>query len=240
MTAALPADSRARRKGKGPAEATPQSEAPPPAPSMPWVKAPQQERSQKTLARLLDGAESIIRERGLDAVTIPEVVRVAGSSVGSFYARFPDKKALLDTLHERACAETLATAEAALDPALWKGASLAQMIRVMVGFAVRIFGSRKTIMNAFNQAFAGDPGFAARRARTAVALGRRVTTFLLGRRESMGHPDPELAIPMALRVVAATLEQRNAFSVADVPEIAVADAVLEEELTRLVEGYLGV
>jgi AcrR family transcriptional regulator len=238
MTLAAPAKPRAPRRGESPARAPAAKAAP--AASMQWVKAPQQERSQKTLARLLDGAESIIRERGLDAVTIPEVVRVAGSSVGSFYARFPDKKALLDTLHERACAETLATAEVALDPALWKGASLGQMIRVMIGFAVRIFGSRRTLMNAFNQAFAGDPGFAARRARTAVALGQRVTTFLLGRRESMGHPDPELAIPMALRVVAATLEQRNALALADVPEIAVTDALLEQELTRLVEGYLRV
>lgn len=233
------AETRPRRPRKVPPPAVVAEEASRAGP-MQWVKVPQQERSQKTLARLLDGAERIIRERGLDAVTVPEVARVAGSSVGSFYARFPDKKALLDTLHERACAETLVTAEVALDPALWKGASLDQMIRVMIGFAVRSFGSRKTIMNAFNQAFAGDPGFAARRARTAVALGQRVTSFLLARRESMGHPQPELAIPMALRVVAATLEQRNALDLAEVPEIAVADAVLEAELVRLVEGYLGV
>lgn len=207
---------------------------------MQWVKAPLQERSQKTLARLLDAAEGIIRERGLDAVTIPEVVRVAGSSVGSFYARFADKKALLDTLHERACAESLATADRALDPDLWRGAPLGQMIRVMIAFAVRLFGSRKTIMNAFNQAFAGDPGFATRRAQTAVALGQRFSTFLLQRRESIGHPNPEMAIPMALRIVAATLEQRNALEAAEVPEVVVSDEALETELVRVVERYLGI
>jgi AcrR family transcriptional regulator len=207
---------------------------------MQWVNAPQQDRSQKTLERLLDAAEVIIRRDGLDALTIPGVVKAAGSSVGSFYARFPDKKALLETLHERACAQTLATAEVALDAARWERATTAEIIEAAVGFAVGIFGARRTIMNAFAQALAGDPGFAARRARTAVELGRRVSALLLARRTSIGHPDPERAIPMALRAVTATLEQRNAFDAAGLPEVRVTDDELASELFRMMTRYLDV
>jgi AcrR family transcriptional regulator len=207
---------------------------------MQWVNAPQQARSHKTLERLLDAAEQIIHERGLDALTVPEVVRVARSSVGSFYARFPDKKALLETLHERACAQTVATADLALAPARWEGASAEAIIRAAVVFAVHVFGSRRTIQNAFAEAFAGDPGFTARRAKNAVALGERLNRLLLARRESIGHPHPEKAIPMCLRVVTATLEQRNALEGSGADEVRVSDEELVEELVRMMVRYLDV
>ena len=78
------------------------AETPRAAVPLQWANAPQQDRSRQTLERLLDATEQIIRTRGVDAVTIPEVARAARSSVGSFYARFTSKAALLQTLHERA------------------------------------------------------------------------------------------------------------------------------------------
>ena len=66
----------------------------PEAAPLTWIDRPQQDRSRKTLERLLDATEEIIRARGIDAVTIPAVVQAAQSSVGSFYARFPTKAAL--------------------------------------------------------------------------------------------------------------------------------------------------
>jgi AcrR family transcriptional regulator len=204
-----------------------------------WVNAPQQARSQRTLEKLLDAAERILLARGLDAVTVPEVVREAGSSVGSFYARFPDKRALLETLHERACAQTITNADVLLAPERWDDASLDTLVQTGVAFAVQVFGSRRNIMNAFAQAFAGDPGFAARRAKTALLVGARLTEVVLQKRTQIGHPDPERAIAMALRVVTATLEQRNAFAVSGLAEVDVADEVLVTELTRMVRVYLG-
>src|SRR5206468_8661548 len=96
-----------------------------------WVKPPQQARSQKTLERLLDAAEELIAEHGVASVTVSEVVRRAESSVGAFYARFPDKDALLATLHERSCVEALATAELALDSKRWESSDLATAIHEM-------------------------------------------------------------------------------------------------------------
>ena len=46
-----------------------------------------------------------------------DVLKRAGSSVGAFYARFTDKDALLVTLHERACEQTITLADELLDPA---------------------------------------------------------------------------------------------------------------------------
>lgn len=203
-----------------------------------WVNAPQQARSQRTLEKLLDAAERILLERGLDAVTVPEVVREAGSSVGSFYARFPDKRALLETLHERACTQTIENAERLLAPERWVNASVGDLIDASVPFAVQVFGSRRNIMNAFAAAFAGDPGFAARRARSALALGALLSNLMLTKRDEITHPDPARAVEMGLRVVTATLEQRNAFTVSGLAEVDVPDEVLERELGLVLRRYL--
>lgn len=205
-----------------------------------WVNAPQQARSQRTMEKLLDAAERILLERGLDAVTVPEVVKAAGSSVGAFYTRFPDKRALLETVHERACDRTLANADHLLSPAAWKKSSIREIIRAGVKLAVELFGTRRNIMNAFAVEFAGDAGFARRRATTAVAIGDRLSDLVMSRRHEIAHPDPKRAVEMALRVVTATLEQRNAFEVGGLAELSVDDDVLVAELDRMLAAYLGV
>src|ERR1041384_7034894 len=139
-----------------------------------WVKPPQQARSQKTLERMLDAAEELIAERGVGSVTVSEVVRRAGSSVGAFYARFPDKDALLATLHERSCAEALATADLALDPKRWQSADLASAIFELVKFAGVLYRERRGIVVAFIELAASDPLFAERRATLEAETGARM------------------------------------------------------------------
>lgn len=204
-----------------------------------WVHTPQQARSQKTLEKLLDAAEALLIEGGVDAITVPAVVKRAHSSVGSFYARFPDKQALLETLHERACQQTIATADHALDPSLWQGRSLEEILLAAVAFAIRVFGSRRSVMAAFQQALGGDPAYARRRAQNGVELTRRVIRLLAPHRARLCHPDPDLAISMALRVLTATLEQRNSFATSGVSEIEVDNETLGAEMVRLISAYLG-
>jgi AcrR family transcriptional regulator len=205
-----------------------------------WVHAPQQDRSKRTLERLLDAAEHIIRTRGVAALTVPAVAQEARSSVGSFYARFPDKSALLSTLHERACEQSLATAQAALDPARWEGVTTESLIRAFVAFAVQVFAERRSMMLAFTAELASDPGFVERRARTAAGIALALRRVLLDRRAFIGHPDPERAADMSLRLVTSVLEQRNALDAAGLAESRVDDEALIAELSRVVLRYLEV
>jgi AcrR family transcriptional regulator len=209
-------------------------------PALRWVRAPQQDRSKRTLERLLDAAEQIIRTEGAAALTVPAVARAAQSSVGSFYARFPDKDALLRTLHERACEQTILTVEAALDPARWEGVPTAALVRTFVGFAVQLFAERRPMMLAFTTELGADAGFMERRARTAAAIARALEGLLLPRQREIHHPHPERAVEMSLRMVTGVLEQRNALEAGGSAEVAVRDDVLVEELTRAVLAYLDV
>jgi AcrR family transcriptional regulator len=62
---------------------------------------PQQKRSRESLERLLDAAEEQISSGGIELFTVADVVRRADLSVGAFYARFPDKTALLHAIQDR-------------------------------------------------------------------------------------------------------------------------------------------
>ena len=64
-------------------------------------KSPRQKRSRESLERLLDSAEQQIRENGFESLTVSGVVSSIGLSVGAFYARFPDKTALIHSLQYR-------------------------------------------------------------------------------------------------------------------------------------------
>ncbi len=65
------------------------------------MRAPLQSRSQETLNRIVTTAERLLDERPWGAIPFRELVAEAGVSVGSFYARFDDKEALLDYLDDR-------------------------------------------------------------------------------------------------------------------------------------------
>ena len=49
-------------------------------PGLQWVRPPQQARSQETLERLLDAAETLIAEKGFEDTPVAEVASRAGSS----------------------------------------------------------------------------------------------------------------------------------------------------------------
>lgn len=64
-------------------------------------KQPVQERSRRTVDRILDAAARIFSERGYSATTTNHVAEAAGISIGSLYQYFPNKDALLVALEER-------------------------------------------------------------------------------------------------------------------------------------------
>ena len=64
-------------------------------------KKPKQARSIESTNRMLDAAESLLREGGPRAITIEAVIERSGTSMGSFYARFDSREGLFQALHER-------------------------------------------------------------------------------------------------------------------------------------------
>ena len=65
------------------------------------ARPPKQHRSRQTLHRIARAALELIAQDGVEATTVGDIARRAGSSVGSFYARFDGKSDLLAYLDER-------------------------------------------------------------------------------------------------------------------------------------------
>lgn len=57
-----------------------------------------QDRSRKTRDALIAATWRLLQEQPWQALSINDIVKLAGSSVGAFYSRFTDKEALLEAL----------------------------------------------------------------------------------------------------------------------------------------------
>jgi AcrR family transcriptional regulator len=208
------------------------------APALEWVRAPRQARSQETLDRILDAAERLVAEKGFEDTPVADVVALAGSSVGAFYARFRDKDALLYALHERHLVQARATAELALDPARWDGADIATIVREVVRFLLSIYREQQGLIRAFVLRGHMDPEFRARQEQLSERVTERMRALLLARAAEIGHPDPERAVGFALTLVFSTLESTMLFGAIRVRDLAVDDNQLAAEITRAVLLYL--
>jgi AcrR family transcriptional regulator len=209
-----------------------------PAPrKLEWVRPPRQARSAETLERILDAAEALVVEAGIERLTVSEVARRAGSSVGAFYARFPDKEALLRCLFERFHEQGLATADAALAPERWRGIALADVLRATIGFMVAIVRERGRILAGM--ARRTDPEVRAMSRALAEHLGTRVLAFLAARGERLRHPEPELAVRVAVFTVLSVLQSRAMLLDADGPPV-LPDELVARELGRMCTSYLQV
>lgn len=64
-------------------------------------RAPVQQRGQQRVEAILDAAELVMSEVGVDAATTNAIAERAGASVGSLYHFFPNKQAILVGLAQR-------------------------------------------------------------------------------------------------------------------------------------------
>ena len=204
-----------------------------------WLRPPLQSRSQETLDRLLDAAEAVLAEKGFDQATVAEIAARAQSSVGAFYSRFHDKESLLRLLHDRFCEEAMATADAALEPQRWAGASVAEILAGLVPFLVQTYDERRGLMRAFIVRSGHDVNFLETGARLGLHIAERLERLLLERRHEITHPDPPLAVRFGLRLAMHYLDQSAIF--AGVPQFVQLDVEqLSAELCRAYLSYLGI
>lgn len=211
-----------------------------PVPELRWIRPPRQARSQETLDRILDAAEALVTEKGFEDATVAEVARRAGSSVGAFYARFHDKDGLLYALYERYFEQATATADAALDPARWEGASIPVILRSVVRFLVEVYRERTGLIRAFVVRNHVDGEFRARQERLSHYVNERLSRLLLARAAEIRHSDPARAAAFGLTFVVSTIESVILFGEMRSNVLALSDDEMSSELTRAFLAYLGI
>ncbi len=202
-----------------------------------WVRPPVQERSQKTMERLLAAAEARIVEVGFEKATIADIAKRADSSVGAFYARFGDKDALLRCLLDRFVFEAKATMDAAMRPELWAEASVEDLCVSLLRFLSKVLQERRLFVLAISRATMDDAGLAEYRDALSMHAADGLQT-LLRARGMRGHSGD---LGKTMRVVTwmclSVLEAGCMQSGENVGGVSREELVLE--LSQMIVAYVG-
>jgi AcrR family transcriptional regulator len=134
---------------------------------------PKQARSVDSTKRMLDAGEDLFLGGGSDALKLEAIIEQAGTSTGSFYARFGSMQGYLAALHDR----SLVRIEESLSPVIAKAAqqtNLDDTLRVLVEGSLKELRRNRSSLYYF--AVGGTQ---------APHTRERGTAFVLGFRESL-------------------------------------------------------
>jgi AcrR family transcriptional regulator len=172
-------------------------------------RPPRQRRSRESLERVLQAGVELLDETDYDGFTLGELSRRANVSVGSIYARFGSKDDLFLALQELIQArlhDEQSAAFAAIEQAD-PGATIVDAVGVLAG-AMRHHGA---VLRVLMVRSALDERTRASGSQAASGVAELFTACVLRRRDAIVHPDPELAVDVAFRMVFATLARRVIF-----------------------------
>jgi AcrR family transcriptional regulator len=209
------------------------------ATSEPLIRPPQQRRSQESLERLLISGFEVLCEQGFDGFTLQEVSQRSGVSIGSIYARVPSREALIMAIYERQMSWT--AEEEARQIVLAKsleGRTPAERVEVLVRSEVETMLSHADTLRVFMRGASTFPEIWERGALKSQANAKVFREGVLGVREYIDHPDPELAVDIAWRMIYCTVARRITHGPRFESRRPVSEKQLTAELARAISKYL--
>jgi AcrR family transcriptional regulator len=209
-----------------------------PVSTPPPFRPPRQRRSAQTLDRIVTATEELLSERAFERATVDDIVARAGSSKGSFYARFADKEALLAYLGEDALERAKQSYTEHLDPKALRDVPLRTILERFIGRIVEGYRTSPPVLRAlFIESRLHPQAEFARMTRELDAHVTKMLERLLRQRSGeRTHPSPATAATYAMLLVDTTAREAVLFA-GSPPE---RDAELRRELARALAGYLGV
>jgi AcrR family transcriptional regulator len=118
---------------------------------LPGILPTQQRRSQETTVALLEAAALMLRERSLDELSIEDLCRRLGVTIGAFYGRFESKDAFFSALMSLAASKALAAVRAAVADEENLGTGLQEACRRVVEVAVDVVRRNEGVVRAASQ-----------------------------------------------------------------------------------------
>ncbi len=199
-----------------------------------------QQRSQKTQERILRATERLLKKHSFDSISVRRIVKEADTTIGSFYARFRDKDALLPVLY--ANYEAKLTRELArLEQALTAAKSMEAAAHEIVKHVVDLCGESPNLSRALFEYATRSP-----HSRESKELSQRrmqqysfVCKSLLKFANEIQHPDPRRATELGVYFVVVCCRNRLFYPLApQTRALQISKAELHSELVRMLTGYL--
>jgi len=208
--------------------------------STPVDRAPQQERSRRTLARLLAATIWTLDEVGLQEATIPRIAKKADVSPATIYRRFENKQALLRAAFLHMLERSYQANREFLREKLSVG-SLEHAVRQLIELFFGQFRLHYNLLRAMDQFVEADdnPAFVEAALDIEQSNLDQVIQAMLAHRSEITHPDPGRAVRIATLTAATairmlSLRPRTIWRTVQPDE----KKSLADELTRAYVAYL--
>jgi len=205
-----------------------------------YFQPAKQARSHATQVRILQATANLLRRESFDAITIRRIVQEAESSIGSFYARFRDKEALLPALYadyENELGERVQM----LENAIVEGETLDHVANLIAQHFVETYGSNPNLSRALFE-YSTRPSETDESKRHSAKRLQQYSFLVdaLGRfKDEVTHPNPRRGAELGLYFL--TVSCRNRLFYPQHPQtrtLKIKKTELRVELARLLTGYL--
>jgi len=203
----------------------------------PLIRPPLQRRSQESLERVLEAGLEVLQEQGFDGFTLQEVSQRAGVSIGSIYARVASREALIMAIYERAMAWVDEQDDFDRD-AVREDLSPRERIETIVADLANIMLEHAAILRVFMRQAPLSDEIWQRGAETSQETAGRFMRAILERREEIRHPEPDLAVDVAFRMVYCTIARRITHGPNFESARSISETALVRELAQAVAAYL--
>ncbi|WP_374469611.1 TetR/AcrR family transcriptional regulator [Phenylobacterium sp.] len=169
------------------------------------IRAPSQARSQRTMDEVYRSLDALLKAKGFDQITIADLASHADVAVGSIYARFKDKKALLAGLHLQVSGQAITCLGPLSAPSKWQNASDEEMVRAILKSVDRFYRKQAHVLGAAYLAGAGNIN--EMRTRVWEAAIENFTDLLRSRYPGSDREQLHLAVKVMVRFVTAMMMQ---------------------------------
>lgn len=171
------------------------------------LRPARQQRSRQTLDRIVEALERLIEEKTFEEITVAEVCRLAGASIGSFYERVGNKDALLEHLRQRFYVEIIEQVAHAFDAARFEGQSIDAMLRTHAHEMVRLHRARRGAIRATIVEARRSAAFGAHARTLNASLMDHVCGCWLARRDELRASPAEPLVRQAFLIAAGYLRE---------------------------------
>lgn len=202
------------------------------------VRKPRQDRSRRTLEAVLDAAEALIAERGVEVLKLSDVSARAGYTTGAIYARFRDKEALLHQLYDRFVDRAMATMDPGYATLTADGVSLDDALALWIRTWIAHYRQHWALRNAFLTRIQTEESYRLRSRELTLHAAWCFRQVMEQHHDRIAHDDFDRVSGMAVLLIQAAIEPAIAMREPASVYIPVSDDALVAELVRVLRAYL--
>ena len=192
------------------------------------------------MERFAQATEELLQDSPFEDISVQEIARRAQRPIGSFYARFRGKDALLPHLYRRYHDGLEPHVTARLARTEWTTLDFPATVGAIVDFTLGMYDERRWLIRALALFARTSPdalpeGLLASRRRVFDAE----VQILLRHKRRIPHPDPEAAARFGIFLVASVAREKLLFGEAPHARVTpLSRKALRAELVRALHGYL--